>query len=313
MNLKQLEYFVQVAELGSFSRAARVLDIAQPALSRQVRALETDLRETLLLRNGRGVVLTDAGRRLLERGAAILQQVAQAREELGATRDEPVGRVTVGLPPSIARQLTLPLIETFRRDLPKARVAIVEGLSAHVAEWITSGRVDLGLLYNPEVQPGLEITPVLEEPLCLVQPRAKGRAGRATLEPLSMSRLQEQALIMPERAHAIRRLLETQAAMSGLKLHVAWEVSSVPAILDLVCAGYGQAVLTASAVAASPRAGELAVRTIVEPRLVSVLCLATSATRRSSPLAREAVRMLKALSSRLPSAAPDSAARRERR
>ena len=63
VNLKQLEYFVKVAELGSFSRAAVLLDIAQPALSRQVRALETDLRETLLLRNGRGVALTEAGRR----------------------------------------------------------------------------------------------------------------------------------------------------------------------------------------------------------------------------------------------------------
>jgi LysR family transcriptional regulator, nitrogen assimilation regulatory protein len=302
MNLKQLEYFVQVAELGSFSRAARVLDIAQPALSRQVRALETDLRETLLLRNGRGVALTDAGRRLLERGAAILQQVAQAREELGATRDEPVGRVTIGLPPSIARQLTLPLIEAFQRDLPKARVAIVEGMSTHVAEWITSGRVDLGLLYNPEVQPGLEITPVLQEALYLVSRRAGGKAARDARQPLPMARLAEQALIMPERSHAIRRLLETQAAMSGLKLSVAWEVSSVPAILDLVCAGHGQAVLTASAVAASPRASELRIRPIVEPQMACVLCLAVSATRRPSPLARRAGRMLSDLAAALPAA-----------
>jgi LysR family transcriptional regulator, nitrogen assimilation regulatory protein len=83
MNLKQLEYFVSVAELGSFSKAAVVLDIAQPALSRQVRALEIDLRETLLLRNGRGVTLTQAGQRLFEHSVAILQQVAQAREDMG--------------------------------------------------------------------------------------------------------------------------------------------------------------------------------------------------------------------------------------
>jgi LysR family nitrogen assimilation transcriptional regulator len=186
VNLKQLEYFVHVAELGSFSKAAMVLDIAQPALSRQVRALETDLRETLLLRNGRGVVLTEAGRRLFEHGVSILQAVAHAREDMGASRDAPVGHVTVGVPPTIGRQLTLPLIDAFKRRLPGARLAIVEGLSSHIVEWITTGRVDVGLLYNPEAQPSLEITPVLDEPLCLVAPLASDTLPRG---PLAMLRL----------------------------------------------------------------------------------------------------------------------------
>jgi LysR family nitrogen assimilation transcriptional regulator len=176
INLRQLESFVRVAELGSFSKAARVLDIAQPALSRQVRLLETDLRETLLLRNGRGVSLTPAGKRLFEHGVQILQQVALAREDLGAERDAAVGQVTLALPPSMSRRLTRPLIEGFRAQLPRARVTIVEGLSAHIAEWITSGRADLGLVYNPEPSSALEITPLLREPLCLVQPAAKGGA-----------------------------------------------------------------------------------------------------------------------------------------
>ena len=120
MNLRQIEYFIQVAELGSFSKAAVLLDVAQPALSRQVRALETELRETLLLRNGRGVSLTDAGRRLLEHGQGILQLVEAARADLGARRDEPVGQIVVGLPPSLARRLTLPLIEMFSTEMPKA-------------------------------------------------------------------------------------------------------------------------------------------------------------------------------------------------
>src|SRR5690606_13061716 len=196
MNLRQLEYFVQVAELGSFSRAARLLGLAQPALSRQVRALETDLRETLLLRNGRGVELTDAGRRLFDHAVAILQHVAHARDDMGAQRDEPVGRIVVGLPPSLGRQLTLPLIDAFRSELPRARLAIVEGLTAHIAEWIATGRVDLALLHNPEAAPELEITPVLEEMLCLVQPaprRARGarrsRAPAVERKPLALREL----------------------------------------------------------------------------------------------------------------------------
>lgn len=290
VNLKQLEYFVHVAELGSFSKAALVLDIAQPALSRQVRALETDLRETLLLRNGRGVTLTEAGQRLFEHGTAILQSVAAARSDMGASRDEPTGRITVGLPPTLSRQLTLPLVDAFRRRCPQGRLAIVEGLSSHIVEWITTGRVDLGLMYNPEAQPALEIAPVLEEPLCLVSPAGGGFADGASVAPLRQ--LSGFPLIVPERGHAVRRLLETQAALAGVRLDIAWEVSSVAAIVELVCAGYGHAVLHASAVTASGRADQLRVRPLVEPRLVTVLCLAASAHKRSSPLMRQTNRLL---------------------
>jgi LysR family nitrogen assimilation transcriptional regulator len=286
MNLKQLEYFVRVAELGSFSKASRVLGIAQPALSRQVRTLETDLRETLLLRDGRGVHMTEAGKRLFEHGVGILQLVARAREDIDASRDEPTGRVVVGLPPSIGRRLALPLIETFKRELPRARLAIVEGLSTHIAEWIATGRVDVGLLHNPEPQPELETTPVLEEPLGLVSPAGGSTRRTKAPPPVPLRELGAYPLVVPERSHAIRRLLETQAARAGVKLDTAWEVSAVPAIIDLVAAGHGHAVLTASAIAESGHAGQLVFRPIVEPPLVTQLALAVSATRRPTPLVR---------------------------
>ena len=305
MNLRQLESFVRVAELGSFSKAARVLDIAQPALSRQVRLLETDLRETLLLRNGRGVTLTPAGRRLFEHGVQILQQVTQARADLGAQRDVPAGQVTIGLPPSIGRRLTQPLIEGFRSQLPQARVTVVEGLSATIAEWIGSGRADLGLFYNPEPSAALEITPLLREPLCLVQPQPASMRGRKALPPtVALRELGGYPLIVPERHQSLRRLLETQATLAGVALDISCEVSSIPAIIDLVCARMGNAVLNASAVAASGRASELVVRRIVRPELPSVLCLAQSATKPPTPLTRQAQQMLTALVAQLPPRKP---------
>jgi LysR family nitrogen assimilation transcriptional regulator len=294
VNLRQLESFVRVAELGSFSKAARVLDIAQPALSRQVRLLETDLRETLLLRNGRGVSLTPAGRRLFEHGVDILQRVTQARADLGAQRDAPVGPLTIGLPPSVGLRLTRPLIERFRAELPGARLSIVEGLSAHIAEWIASGRADLGLLYNPEPSPALEITPLVREPLCLVQPRPP-RGKRAPPATVRLRELSEHPLVLPERTQSLRRLLQTQATLAGVPLDIACEVSSIPAIVDLVCARMGHAVLTESAVAASGRGAVLLARRIVEPELPTVLCLAHSATKPPTPLTREARRVLSAL------------------
>jgi LysR family nitrogen assimilation transcriptional regulator len=298
MNLKQLEYFVQVAELGSFSKAASVLEVAQPALSRQVRALESELKQQLFVRNGRGVALTDAGKRLFDHSVAVLQRVAHAREDLGASRDAPVGRVTIGLPPSIARQLTLPLIDRFRKELPAARLAVVEGLSTHVVEWVTTGRIDVGMVYNPEAQAGIEIVPVLQEALALVSFAPKGK--RRITAPLSMAELSRYPLIVPERVHAMRRLLETQAALAGVKLDIAWEVSSVPSIIDLVCAGYGHAVLTPSGVAASRRAAELAIRPLTEPTPTSVLCLVTSAHKRPTPLAQSTMKMASDLIRKLP-------------
>lgn len=297
MNLKQLEYFVQVAELGSFSKAAAVLDVAQPALSRQVRALETELGEYLFLRNGRGVALTDAGKKLFDHSVAILQLVTHARADLGASRDEPVGRVTVGLPPSIGRLLTVPLVERFKTDLPSARLAVVEGLSTHIVEWVMSGRVDVGLVYNPEAHPGLDIVPLRHEPLGLVSPPPKSRRAAAEPAPLPMKELSRFPLIVPERVHAMRRLLETQAVLAGVKLDIAWEVSSIPSIVELVRAGHGHAVLTPSGVAAL--AGDLVLRRLVDPETTSVLCLVSSALKRPTALAQHTMQMLGTLTRKL--------------
>jgi LysR family nitrogen assimilation transcriptional regulator len=293
MNLRQLETFVRVAELGSFSQAARVLGMAQPALSRQVRALEADLRDTLLLRNGRGVVLTEAGRRLFDHGVAMLQLAQRARDELSSQRDAPTGRIVIGLPPSLSRSLTLPLIDAFKRDLPRARLAVVEGLSAHIAEWIATGRVDLGLLHNPQPQAALEIAPLRQEALYLVS--ARPARGKAVGPAIALRDLPARPLILPESSHAIRKLLDTQAALAGVQLDIAWEVSSIPAIVDLVIAGYGAAVLTQPMVAACGHAAVLQLRPIAEPALVTVLCLAQPARKRPTPLRRRALALLREL------------------
>ncbi|HEY4038513.1 MAG TPA: LysR family transcriptional regulator [Burkholderiaceae bacterium] len=294
MDLKQIEYFVHVAELGSFSKAAVVLGIAQPALSRQVRSLETELREVLLLRNGRGVQLTDAGRRLLEHGHVILQLVIEARHDLGTQRDEAVGQIVVGFPPSLARRLTLPLIDAFRAQLPKARVAIIEGLSAHITEWLCSGRVDLGLIYNPDPLPAVEITPVLVERLCLIGthfPRAQNA--------IALKDLPDYPLVMPQREHVFRKLMESHAALAGVKLNVAWEVSSVPAILDLVRSGHGYGALTQTAIRGDARADPLCLVPIVEPEITSTLCLAQSSQKRRTALLKRTAALLMQLAGSL--------------
>lgn len=129
MNLKQLEYFVHVAELGSYNRAASFLAIAQPALSRQIRHLELELGQSLFIRTGRGVGLTEAGKRLLSRARGILQQMEHVKQELEETKGEPLGHLTIGMPPTLARVLTLPLVSEFRDRFPKAALRF-DGLPA---------------------------------------------------------------------------------------------------------------------------------------------------------------------------------------
>jgi LysR family transcriptional regulator, nitrogen assimilation regulatory protein len=298
MNLTQLRYFVRVAEMGSFSKAAIELDVAQPALSRQVRLLETDLRVTLLQRTGRGVLLTEAGKRLFEHAVGILQLVARAREDLSANRDEATGRIVVGLPPSMGRMLTLPLVDQFKATMPKARLAIVEGLSAHIVEWISTGRVDLGLIHNPDANPAIETVHVLDEPLCLVSALRSGARSEAAARkpaPLPFAELVKLPLVVPEQTHAIRRLLETQAALAGLKLNIAYEVSSVQAIIELVRHGHGHAVLSPSAVVASGQGAFLRVRPLADAVLRSTLCMAISAHKPATPLVRQASGLLREL------------------
>jgi LysR family transcriptional regulator, nitrogen assimilation regulatory protein len=273
MDLKQLEYFVRVAELGSFTRAAQALQVAQPALSRQVRLLEVELRQNLLIRNGRGALPTEAGALLLEHGRGILHQVARTQEELGRVRGKLAGRVVVGMPTSIAKLLAVPLIHAFRKRLPDAKLAISEGLSVSMMDALHAGRLDIALLYSPQPSPTLELTPLLDEPLVLVQ-RKQSKASRSALPLKDLASLD---LVIPTRPNAIRTLVDAELSAIGKRPQIALEVDSVAAILDLVADGAGVAVLPLNALKTAADAKLYQVRPITG--LKSRLALAMSAER----------------------------------
>ena len=290
MDLKQLEYFVNVVDLGGFSRAARFLGIAQPAISRQVRSLEVELRQNLLLRNGRGATPSDAGKRLLEHARGILQQVDRARRDVDETKGASVGQVVVGLPPTVARHLIVPIVREFRQGYPRASLSIVEGLSSTILDMLADGRVDVGLVYNPSQSPVFEARTLLEEPLCLVGARRKGAEPRT----VRLRDLPQYPLLIPSRPHAIRRLVETRLASLGLQPQVAMEIDAVAAILELVAEGHGFAVLSPRALHGAEMAQRLHSRTIVQPQLKSALAIVASAQRPSTPLQQATIAMIEA-------------------
>ena len=139
MDIRQLRYFIRVAELGSFSRAALMLDIGQPSLSRQIRQLEVELRQNLLIRNGRGVEPTEAGNVLLELGRGIMHQMDRVYEELGRVEGSLAGRVSVGLPPTWARLVVLRFTRLLQQELPHASVAVTEGPSVNLRDNVLHG------------------------------------------------------------------------------------------------------------------------------------------------------------------------------
>ena len=277
MDFKQLMYFERVAELGSFTKASDALGVAQPALSRQVRALEVELHQTLLMRNGRGAVLTEAGELLLEHTRGILYQVERAKQAVSDVRGTLSGRVVLGMPPSVARSLAIPLLRAFKAELPHAQLRITEGLTRGMQAQLLDGVVDVALLYNatPAQAPGIDAELLCQEALVLVQATNKatnkaklpsktaGQADRFGNEAsIDLREIAHLPLLIPSRPNALRMQLEAELMKLGLAPRIALEVDGVSAILDLVADGTGAAVLARHAVASSDKARAYKVRAI---------------------------------------------------
>lgn len=279
MDLKQLEYFVRVAEMGSFTHAAAALGMAQSALSRQVRLLEVELRQSLLVRNGRGVTSTEAGRVLVDHGRGILHQVARAREDMDRLRGGVSGAVAVGLPSSVARVMAVPLMRAFRKELPEARLSISEGLSSELLRGLVSGRLDIVVLYNGQPERDVDVSHLMDEDLLLVRARPRGLAEDPPPGPVALAEVARLPLIIPSRPNAIRMHLEGEMALVGCRPGIALEIDGVAAILDMVADGAGYAVLPRNALLNSPRPSAYTAQTIGTPPLRIALSLATSLQR----------------------------------
>lgn len=284
MDLKQLEYFVKVAELESVTRASTLLGITQPSLSRQIRLLEVELRQTLLLRNGRGVRPTEAGALLVKHARSMLAQADRALKEVAELRGVPMGRVTIGMPSSVGRFLSTPLAFAFKDRFPNAALSILEG-QTYIMEWLSMGRVDIGVLINPQPSPNMDLVTLLKEPLYLVGGGDDAVGGQPKIgPPVPLKELQNFNLLLPSRPHAIRVFMESQLARLGVKLEVVCELDAFSAMLGLVRKGFGHGVMPASVFCGDELRSRYVLRRIVDPDLASVVSIATHSARPLSPL-----------------------------
>jgi LysR family nitrogen assimilation transcriptional regulator len=184
-----------------------------------------------------------------------------------------------GLPPSLARVLTVPLTRAFRQQMPEAQLSISEGLSVTMQEWLVNGRLDIAVLYNAQPATGIEATPLVDEELMLVQPRPSGLQEDPPPPPITLQEVARLPLVIPSRPNAIRMHVEAEMAAIGCRPTIALEIDGVSAILDLVADGAGHAILSRNAVASSVKPSAFTVRAIGQPPLRTRLSLATSSAR----------------------------------
>ncbi len=289
MELRQILYFVRVAEQRSFSRAAELLGVSQPSLSRQVQQLEIEAGTHLLVRNGRGVEPTEAGRRMLDHGKALLDMADRALADVRDRGVETTGKVVIGLPARVAHAITPLLVARFREALPRAAITVAEGLSAQLRESLLAERLELAVLYDPAPSPQLVFESLYREPLVL----AASAATSARLpRSVSVSSLARYPLVVPSQPNAIRSLLERACRRQGVVLDIVAEVDAVGTLRELAARGQAYTVLPRSAVAG---VAELRMARIVKPDILNDLVLATPAKRPGTRLAQATARLLREL------------------
>nr|WP_142781745.1 LysR substrate-binding domain-containing protein [Agrobacterium sp. T29] len=289
MDIRALKYFVQVARAGSFSAASSHLNIAQPALSRQIKKLEEELGAVLLVRHGKGVEITQAGAHLLTEAESLIEHFSRAISSVKADNHNFAGNIALGVAPTSGLLIAPEIFRVFQRQWPDATLTIREGISTSLEEWLLDRRIDIAILHNPMPIHGIELKPLLQERMVLASaPDANDDS------PVGFHQLDDIPLILPSLPHSNRRLLERTALQQGVRLNVKLEVDSVPLVKALVKNGFGATIQTFAGVAEEVRRGELFVRPIDRPRVVSTICIATSKDSKTPWLTLELERLLRA-------------------
>jgi LysR family nitrogen assimilation transcriptional regulator len=262
--------------MGSLSRAAGDVHIAQSALSQHVATLEREFNTPLLLRSARGVVPTEAGKQLYRHAQLMLQQAEQARASVSNCTSEPSGPVSFGMPLSLAGTLAYPIFESVWQHHPLVRLQLHEGVSGSILEWIKTGRLSIGLAFDDGNLDGLDAVPVIEERLFLV---LSPRSPLAHRKVVSLSEVQMLPLIMPMPGQGVRPGLERVMVREGMVLsQVVAEANSEHLLKQAVAAGVAHTVLGWQCVADEVAAGKLAAVQIVRPSVVCTtsLCMPAS-------------------------------------
>jgi LysR family nitrogen assimilation transcriptional regulator len=276
VKLRQLEYVLWVARLGSFSRAASKLRVAQPSISKQIHALEEELGIQLFHRDGHGAVPTSAARILCNTAETIFKQLEDTKVTIANMQDSPTGTVNLGVPPSLSQYFATDL-----GDIVKARYAniclkITEGWTGLLYDWIVSDQIDLGIIYSSQITEHLVWEPLVTEDVCVV--------ALADTQPdvteYSLSRVARLRLVVPPRPHGLRLVIDKVFAHHGLTPNIILEAEVWNVLKEAVGRGDAYGLLPPSEVREEIESGRFRAITISEPGIKRTLCIARARHKR---------------------------------
>jgi len=286
MNLRQLSYFIAVADQRSIVRAAELLHISQPSVSTQIKLLEEELEVQLFERRQDGTILTPEGKEFLGYARSALDTLAAAKAALRSHQVTEVGTVTVGIPGSLSTLLSLPLIEQVQNQCPNIKIKVVTGLSGHLSKWIMDGTLDFGLVYVDAPVLGLDLELLMKEHLFL----AIGEKNSARIRQqspdgdLAFADIRHVPLVMPSREHGLRALVDKVSAGAGLSLDVRTELDASELLVEWVLRTSHATILSLAALQGIRLArDELYTAHIVDPVIERRISLAYASDR---PLSR---------------------------
>jgi len=283
MDIAQLRTLIHVAELGSASKAADRLGIAQPALSRQIRMMEAELKAPLFTRHGRGMVLTDLGRRILASANTILEEVDTIRRlaEEGSTSFS--GRVRLGMTPTVAEIMTVPLARRVKQEHPHISLCISSAFSGHILDWLKREELDCCVSYDADGKGAVRARPILTEDLLLV---GNGTHGLSMKRSMAFAELAREPLVLPSPLHGLRQIVDACAARAGVELSPQLEADSLSSMIDLVREGFGYAILPLAPIYNRVSSGELSAAPLRDPAPTRRVVMTYPADRPVSPATR---------------------------
>jgi DNA-binding transcriptional LysR family regulator len=305
MDVKQLKALVTVIETGSVTRAAELLHVVQPAVTRQIRALEHELGVPLFERTRHGMRPTTAGTSLAERARRALTELDRARAELAPTSGTITGLVNVGLLESTADLLAQPLVTAVLRHHPGIELRVMTAYSGYLQQWLDDGDLDLSLVYNLTSTPSVSVRTLVTEKLWVVAP---ADAGLSPMMPVPLAAAAEHPLVMPAPGHALRVLIDRAAVQTGVVIDIAVQTNSMSLQKQLVQGGHGWTILPGAGIATDVTLRLFSVAPLTEPEVHRSIAIGISRSGPITPASRlvaeELVRQVQAAatSSKWPSA-----------
>jgi len=276
MNIRRLKSFITIVDMGSITRAADALHIAQPALSQQLVALEEHFRRKLLIRSQQGVVPTEAGKVLYGHAHAMLRQFAQAEVDVLDAGQALTGRVSVGLAPfSVAATLSMALLTEMRQRYPGILLHLVESVGQAYSELVANGRLEMALLHGSGGIKGLHYEPLVQEKFFFVAHADFDFDDEGGAIPVKQ--LSALPMLLPPAYNFVRRAIENAFSQNHQTLNVVGELEAVKSIARAVDAGLGCTIMPkAIAERIQSESRDVVIRSIDGPEISETLSLCIS-------------------------------------